>query len=223
MVKTLQNFASDAAHELRTPLTALHTNLELLSNDVRSAGRSNPVLEQAWSQVQRLERLTADLLDLSRLEAGTNETSMEPVEMKGLLKEICEAYASSAEQKDITFQLDLPPEETWLRGNKGQLCQALGNLLDNALKFTGPGGVICAGLFQDPENVRIWIEDNGIGIPEEDLPYIFSRFHRARNATSYPGSGLGLAIVKAIIDRHGGRVEAQPMNGSTRFIIDLPG
>ncbi len=222
MVKTLQCFASDAAHELRTPLTALHTNLELLTADLNLVGNSYPVMEQTWSQMQRLEKLTTGLLDLSRLETGANETSMEAVEMKGLVEEICEIYASSAEQKDITFQLDLPSEEVWLNGNKGQLCQALGNLLDNALKFTGAGGKIYAGLSNDQESIRIWIEDSGIGIPEEDLPYVFSRFHRGRNALSYPGSGLGLAIVKAIVGQHGGQIELNSSAGGTRFVIQLP-
>jgi two-component system heavy metal sensor histidine kinase CusS len=111
---------------------------------------------------------------------------------------------------------------TTILGDEVQLRRALSNLLDNALKFTPESGQITVGLGVEGEAARLGVEDTGIGIPAEDLPQLFSRFHRGRNTAAYPGSGLGLAIVKAIVERHQGRVEVISAEGRTRFDLILP-
>ena len=118
--------------------------------------------------------------------------------------------------------MDLPDEPVTVQGERGQLRQALGNLLDNALKFTPEGGEIEVGLRQEGTWASLWVRDSGIGVPAEDLPGLFERFHRGRNAAAYPGSGLGLAIVKAVVQRHGGQVTAQNLEQGARFAVRLP-
>jgi signal transduction histidine kinase len=214
-VETLRRFASDAAHELHTPLTALHTNLELMAGDETAAPADaewRKYLNRAQVQLTRLETLTSDLLDLSRLDAGRGgvETEWQPVRLGALLREAGQRFASRAEQAGLTLALDVSPASTIVSGQAIQLRRMLDNLIDNALKFTPVGGQVTVGLQRTVEDthIRLWVEDTGIGVPVEDRPHLFERFHRARNAAGYAGSGLGLAIVKAIVDRHQGQVTA---------------
>ncbi len=220
-VSTLRRFVSDAAHELNTPLTALRTNLDLAKTE-RKASLRNNYLEQAIEQSKRLERLSNDLLDISRLETKMDQKEMTRLDLTGLLREVSERYASRAEQSEIDFQLNLPADSIELLGNETQLRRAFENLLDNALKFTDSGGEVGLGLRREADVVCIWVEDTGIGIPEDELPLLFQRFHRAPNAYGYPGSGLGLVIVKTIVEEHGGSVQVENRARGTRFTCRLP-
>jgi signal transduction histidine kinase len=218
-VLTLRRFVADAAHELHTPLTALRTNLELSGGETGSRA----YVEQAQAQVARLETLTRDLLDLSRLETGVNQANFVPVSLNILVQETSELYASRAEQAGLTFSLDVPEQLIPVRGNETYLRRALSNLLDNALKFTLEGGSIRVGLRQDGDWSEVWVADTGIGIHPSDMPQLFNRFHRGRNAAAYLGSGLGLAIVKAIVEGHGGQVTVEEQMQGVCFRLRLPG
>jgi signal transduction histidine kinase len=220
-IVALRRFVADAAHELHTPLTALRTNLELAA-DERDQGRQRDFVARAQAQVERLDALTRSLLNLSQLESGVVQEAAAPVELSALVRETSEPYASRAEQAGLVFALDLPGAPVTVQGERGQLRRALGNLLDNALKFTPEGGGVRVGLRQEGAWASLWVQDTGIGVPAEDLPGLFERFHRGRNATPYPGSGLGLAIVKAVVQRHGGQVVAQNMEQGARFTLRLP-
>jgi signal transduction histidine kinase len=220
-VMTLRHFASDAAHELNTPLTALKTNLELAAHTAN--GEQATYFERSQGQIARLESLTKSLLELSRLEVGAANVEMSDVDLVKLAKEASEFYASRAEQVGIQFTLDLPRDPILVHGNAALLQRAIGNLLDNAIKFTPSGGAVALRVQRDGDRVRVTVEDTGIGIPAEDLPQLFGRFHRARNATGYPGNGLGLAIVKAIVEGHGGRVSAENTGRGARFSMWLLG
>lgn len=217
-IVTLRHFIADAAHELHTPLTALHTELELAES------RATAPLEdirRARAQVTRLEELTQGLLDLSRVEAPTAaEATL--IDLTQLVRELSEVYASQADQTGLTFTLDLPEQPIEVRGQPDQLRRAIGNLLDNAIKFTPEGGTIRLGLHSIDRAVEITVEDTGIGIPVDDLSQLFGRFHRGRNASAYPGHGLGLAIVKAIAEAHGGSVHAENVDRGARFSLRLP-
>jgi signal transduction histidine kinase len=217
----LRRFVADAAHELHTPLTALRTNLELIINEDSEAKRQGFV-ERAQAQVMRLETLTNSLLELSRLESGEIQREIYLLSLNDLLCEISEIYASQAEQKGLEFVLELPDQETLIAVNEEQLRRAVENLLENAIKFTPRGGTIRIGLSHYLTNIEIWVQDTGIGIPDADLPQLFSRFHRGRNAVEYPGSGLGLAIVKAIADYHNGHVMAENQVLGARLSLRLP-
>lgn len=220
-VLTLRRFVADAAHELHTPLTALQTNLELLGQEA-TRQRRETLTARARSQVSRLETLTTSLLDLSSIEAGAADVAHESVDAVALIREVAELYASQAEQAGLDFALAVSPQPVTLCGEAGQLRQAVGNLLDNAIKFTPAGGKVQVALQLKAGWVMIIVTDDGSGIPEADLPHLFSRFYRGRNATSRPGNGLGLAIVQAIAAAHGGTVGAENTHPGARFRLRLP-
>ena len=222
-VSTLRAFVSDAAHELNTPLTALKTNLELAANETDSDQQAI-FLARAIEQNRRLELLTAGLLDLSRIEVSQSAPDPEPVELRRLVAEAAERFASRAEQAERGFALDLPEAEVIIPGNALQLQRALDNLLENALKFTPQGGSIHLQMQQKDDQVDLIVTDTGIGILPEDLPRLFGRFHRGRNSAEYPGNGLGLAIVKAIAAAHGGQVHVESAGRAqgSRFTLVLP-
>jgi len=204
-VSTLRAFVADAAHELHTPLTALQANIEL-ARDEKSASARTRYLSRAQEQGQRLEALVKSLLDLSRIEAAESKPNFVPVDLVQLVREMGEQFASRAEQTERAFTMNVPKDDAHLMGNEMQLRQVLSNLLENALKFTPAGGQISLNLERTANEVVLTITDSGIGIPPEDLPHLFERFHRGRNVSGYAGNGLGLAIVKAIVNLHEGHV-----------------
>ncbi len=222
-VSTLRRFVSDAAHELRTPLTALHTNLDLALDEKDAAERS-AFISRAQGMAKRIEELNANLLDLSRLEANGLPARRAMLDMAELLRKRIEIYASQAEQAGLVFEAEVSTTPLPIYADELQIGRALDNLVDNACKFTAPGGTLQVKLVRQEQAAVFSVTDTGIGIPAGDLPQIFDRFHRGRNTTAYPGSGLGLAIVKAIVAIHAGQVDVQSAgeNQGSQFSIRLP-
>lgn len=222
MVGTLRSFVADAAHELHTPLTALQANLEL-ARDAKNASARTRYLVRAQEQSRRLEGLVQSLLDLSRLEAAESKADFASVDLVQLAREVGEQFASRAEQANRLFTMELPEAGVSMQGNEMQLRQVITNLLENGLKFTPQSGWISLRLEHSADQTMLTVSDSGIGIPPEDLPHLFERFHRGRNASEYPGNGLGLAIVKAIVDAHQGSVavQSESMQG-TSISVSLP-
>lgn len=221
-VGTLRSFVADAAHELHTPLTALQANIEL-ARDEKNASARTRYLARAHEQSQRLEVLVQSLLDLSRIEAAEAKSTFAPADFTQLVREVGEQFASRAEQADRSFTMNIP-EDTWqVMGNETQLRQVVINLLENALKFTPDDGWISLDVKGSPDQVTLTVSDSGIGVPPEDLPHLFERFHRGRNASEYPGNGLGLAIVKAIVNAHQGELAVESETGrGTSISVSLP-
>jgi signal transduction histidine kinase len=220
-VETLRRFVADAAHEINTPLTALRNSLDLALEEGDRQEQA-ALLKHGRSQVQRLEELSRNLLALSRLEAKATTGQYVPVNLSDLVLKTSEIYASQAEEKEISLRLEAPEGPLIVRANQAQLQQALGNLIDNALKFTEQGGMVTVALSEAGEWAMLAVTDTGIGIPEPDLPHLFNRFYRARNAMAYPGSGLGLALVRAIVEGHGGQVAAENRAAGACFTLKLP-
>jgi signal transduction histidine kinase len=221
-VSTLRDFVADAAHELHTPLTALHTNLELAA-DESDPDRRSQYLESAQEQNQRLEALVSGLLDLSRIEAAGKTTDPLPLVITRVVQAVGGQFAGRAESAGRVFNLELSTEPLLVEMGEAQLRRVLTNLLENALKFTSPGDRITLRLAQQEGQASLSVSDGGIGIPPEDLPHLFERFHRGRNASRYPGSGLGLAIVRALVEAQAGSVRAESSMGEgTRIIVTLP-
>jgi len=208
-VTILRRFVADAAHELGTPLTALRTNLELIDDEQ---------VPLALNEVTRMDSLTRSLLDLSQLEALDSDLDFEQVDLTSLLENLAEAYASRAEQAELEFNLEIGKEPIRIEGDAAQLSFLIQNLLDNAIKFTPAGGKVNVKLIKSDKGVQLIVLDTGIGIPEEDFPNLFSRFHRGLNASAYPGSGLGLAIVKTIADQHRATIDVQRKSIGTEFV-----
>jgi signal transduction histidine kinase len=221
-VSTLREFVADAAHELHTPLTALQTNIELAREEETVSARSL-YLSRAQEQSQRLETLINNLLDLSRIEGADAKSHSELVDFAQLVREIGEQFASRAEQSEREFNLNVADGRVAVMGHREQLKQVLINLFENALKFTPRHGLISVSLQRSENEVTLNVTDTGIGIPPEDLPHLFERFHRGRNASEYPGNGLGLAIVRAIATAQGGKVSvrSEPQRG-TSATFSLP-
>lgn len=222
----LKRFVSDASHELRTPITALKNFLTLLQGPA-SADPSvqGEFLAESQAQVQRLEWITHHLLNLSRLEAGLNPLNLAQADLGDLLAAAAAPFRLPAAEKSVALEVRPPQPPLFLRCDPSYIEMALTNLLDNALKFTPPGGRIEIGAEPAGSGARLWVQDTGSGISAEDLPHIFERFYSARSQpgmSAAAGSGLGLSIVQRIVQAHEGQVlvESQPGQGS-RFIILL--
>jgi signal transduction histidine kinase len=221
-VTTLKQFVADAAHEINTPITALRTNLELAA-DSANPDDFRADLHRAQVELERLEKLTRSLLTLSRLEAHSVAPIPEPLDLTALGRQMNERFASRAEQAGIAFTVDVPPEPVTVATDEHRLTRVLDNLLDNALKFTPSGGSVTLKVDELPGLTRLSVADTGIGIPAEDLPNLFQRFHRGRNAAAYPGNGLGLVITKAIVEDINGQIAVESSSTGTRFTVILPG
>ncbi len=219
-VTSLRRFVADAAHEIGTPLTALRSDLDLARDGDDKVERER-VLDRATAQADRIGRLSGALLRLSLLDTGL-PGRLQPLDLVPLVRSVAGTFASRAEQAGIDFVLRLEPEHLMVAGYEPGLRGAIDNLVDNALKFTPADGSVELGARAEDGKAVVWVQDSGIGIPAEDVGALFSRFHRGRNAASYPGSGLGLAIVQATMELHGGRATVSSSDAGSRFELRLP-
>jgi two-component system OmpR family sensor kinase len=219
----LRRFIADASHELRTPITALRGFVELLRGAAAQDGSAREeFLVESQRQVERLEWVTRHLLDLSRLDAGLVALDLDSHDVADLINAVASTYRALAREKRISISCSQPDSGLAIRCDRARVELALSNLLDNAVKFTSPGGSIQIGAERQRAAVRLWVQDNGAGIHDEDLPHIFDRFYRGRGAGP-TGTGLGLPIVQSIAQAHGGRVRVETEIGEgSRFTIELP-
>jgi signal transduction histidine kinase len=234
---SLRRFIADASHELRTPITALATFNELLQGSAAAdpAAREEFLAESA-AQLKRLEWITANLLDLSRLDAGIASLTMGEHSAGDILSEAAAGVRLLAAEKRVALEVRAPEVPLLLTCDRDRMVLAVLNLLSNAVKFTPAGGSVSASAVveQGPQAsaVLFRVRDTGPGIDPEDLPRIFERFFRGRNAGDdapgregpVGGVGLGLAIVQSVARAHGGSVTAHsaPGEGST-FDLAVPG
>jgi signal transduction histidine kinase len=218
-----EEFLAAAAHDLKTPLTALLGRAELMAR--RAARNPDAPADQASIQVlvregHRLRRLVHELLDASRVEEGQLAAQRSPVDIVALARAVCERHATARHPCSVTGDLSVAGMYDAIR-----IEQLLENLVENAVKYSPAGGAVGLDVRLAGDEVRISVSDEGIGIPEADLPRVFERFHRAANATGLPlaGMGLGLFICHAIAEQHGGRIEVNSQAGvGTIFRVSLP-
>lgn len=218
----LRRFIADASHELRTPITALKSFNQLL----QGAATDDPAaraefLSESQVQIQRLEWVTHNLLDLSRLDAGLVELDLEAHNLAELVEAVVAPFRPLAGEKGIVLAIEPVDPALELHCDRARMESALSNLLDNALKFTASGGRVEVGAGQEGDSIRLWVRDSGPGIGPEEQVHVFERFYRGRHQSA--GSGLGLAIVQSVVQAHGGRVllESAPGEGSC-FTLQLP-
>jgi signal transduction histidine kinase len=214
-VTAQRRLVADASHELRTPLTSLTTNIELLAE--RPNDPSAPTLAAAaLAEAGELRALINDLVDLSR--DGRASLHLEDVR----LDLVAERVVARTARREPALRYELDCQPTLVRGDTGALERAIGNLVDNALKWSPPDGRIRVSVARGAAQGMVEVSDDGPGISAEDLPYIFDRFYRSASARALPGSGLGLAIVRQIADMHDGTVEAIPQDQGAKFRFSLP-
>ena len=213
--RTQRRFVADASHELRTPLTSLRTNIEVLARaDDMPRGERERLLADVVEQLAEMSELVAELVALERAEEPAN--GPEDVRLDLVVVEAIDRVRR--QRAGITFAPDL--EESVVRGVPASIERAIGNLLDNAVKWSPPDGEVEVAV-RDGEVI---VRDHGPGIAESDLPYVFDRFYRAPSARGLPGSGLGLAIVRRVAEAHGGSVAAERADGGgTRVRLAFPG
>ena len=220
-----KQMTADVAHDLRTPLTVIGGYVEAARDGALELTPER--LDVLGLEVNRLNRLVSDLRTMSQSDSGELLISREAVEPAGLLTKISEVFRLQAEQKGISLKVEAAEGLPTLYGDEGRLMQVLENLVANAIRHTPNGGEINLGVSEAKNSTLLFsVADSGEGIPAEELPLIFERFHRvdkSRHADSNQ-SGLGLAIARAIVEAHGGRIwaESKPGKGTTiRFEIPL--
>jgi two-component system sensor histidine kinase MprB len=213
-----RQLVADASHELRTPLTSLRTNIEVLArgNELPPDERER-LLEDVVEQIGEMTVLIGELIELAR-ESRPDSVAEPAADVRLDLLAADAVERARRNRPSVEFETDL--QESLVRGAPPTLERAVANLLDNAAKWSPPGGKVEVAV-RDGE---VAVRDHGPGIADEDLPYVFDRFYRARSARGMPGSGLGLAIVKQVAEKHGGSVVAErPEGGGTLMRLRLNG
>ena len=207
------------SHDLRNPLGVIDLALDLVVRDPANTGIALPRAQRA---VDRMKRLIEDLLDISRIDAGTLRIEPQPTDLVPFLVEIAEQHRVLCAGKGVQFVADIAADIGIAEADHHRLAQVLGNVLSNALKFTPEGGKVSLVAHGDRERITISVADTGAGISREHLAHIFDRFWQAPSRKR-DGVGLGLAIVKGIVDAHRGTidVDSEPGTGTT-FRVTLP-
>jgi two-component system, OmpR family, sensor histidine kinase BaeS len=224
-----REFASDISHELHALASAMQTAADALE---RGSTAHNPASTQRLvtglvGHTRRLNRLSMDLLELARWEGGRMRIDFEDLDVADLVHGILDEWAAEVERRDTVLQVEMPDRAMPLRGDPVRLAQALGNLIENGLKYASAGGRIRIAVLVDATQRRysIGVEDSGPGISHDDLPRIFERYYRVegRTGSGAGGMGLGLAIARAIARAHEGDVIAESVPGAgARFVLQLP-
>ena len=206
----------DASHELRTPLTSLRTNLEVIRRvDELSDEDRSVLVDDVLVQLQELTDLVGDLAELAR--GDQKPAPPEPLRLDLLVRDAVAVQNTHGRAQDVTFHLDAEP--CWVDGHADRISRAVGNLLDNARKWSPPGQTVSV----ECRDGTVVVHDHGPGIAEADLPHVFDRFYRSPAARGLPGSGLGLAIVAQVVKAEGGTIQAEnDPTGGARMSMRLP-
>ena len=216
-------FVSDASHELKTPLASI----KLLSDSIlqydMDLETAREFVGDIGNEAERLNRMTAKLLSLTRAEGNPNQES-EIIMMAPTVRRVARMLSANAQQAEITFRLNLE-EDSPVLILEDDLYQIVFNLMENGIKYNMPGGILTVTLSRQEENAVLTVSDSGVGIPEDALEHIFERFYRVDKARSRAtgGTGLGLAIVRTIVERNRGDIEVSSVMGQgTTFTVTFP-
>ncbi len=203
----LRALTDDIAHDLRTPLTRIRAAAETAA----LAEGEHPLAEDVCEEASSMLEMINTMLDISQTDSRIRRTPREQIEMVAFTGHVIELYSVLAEESSVSLSATMPDAPLYVSAHKGRLQQMLGNLLDNALKFTPKRGRIEVRLASDPFSLSV--ANTGPGIPASDVPHVFKRFWRGDGSRSLPGNGLGLALVKAIVTSYGGSVKCESTPG----------
>lgn len=223
-IHEIRRFTADASHEIRTPLATLRLEAESTLRATRTPAEYQQTLAVVLEETTRLGKLSDQLLNLSRHDAGIVPCQHDPVQLDALLRDVIEQIKSLAEAGSLSLQLHIDTHCEIL-GDDISLSQVFFNLLENAIKYTPAGGEITVELHRESAAAQIEIIDTGIGVSATDLPHLFERFYQAdpSRSSSGGGSGLGLSIARAAVLMHSGSIEIQSQPGTgTKVTVRLP-
>ena len=221
----LREFVADVSHELRTPIAALRMYIELQRDGEVDEPTRREFLDRSLEQIQRLDWLSTNLLDLSRIDAGIYPLDMRTGDLRDPVQAVVQALSEAAVERGVALASTVPAEPVELRFDRERIVQLMTNLIGNAIKFTPRDGAISVRMEERASDVLIEVSDTGPGIPADELPHIFERFYRGTNTgeARASGSGLGLAIVRSIVEMHDGEIElASEVGKGTQVRIILP-
>jgi heavy metal sensor kinase len=211
-VESMRRFTADASHELRTPISILRTGIEVTLRKERSGEEYRELLRENLAEIERVQRIVEGLLTLARAPRGeSRELPLHPVDLSAVVAAAAESIRPLAAERRIALNLRIAPAVR-VNGDIDHLRLMTLNLLDNAVKFTPVGRRIHVRVEKLGESARLEVRNEGPGVPEEDRPYIFDRFYRARGtrAVGSAAGGLGLALVRWVVESHGGEVRLVP-------------
>lgn len=211
-----QQFVDGASHEMRTPLSIIQGELELALTRSRTPAEYQTAISVALAATDGIIRLTDDLLKLSRTSKEELSDSFALIDLEQMLAKLTDTAATAGRRADIHVTLQTQPP-LQVRGSADLLARAIGNILDNALKFSRPGGTVTVAARTESGAAVIRVEDDGIGMTPEEVTHAFDRFWRAETSRTAPGHGLGLALTRQIMHAHDGTITlaSQPGQGST--------
>ncbi len=216
-----KQLTEDVAHELRTPITILQSHLEAMAEGIWEPTPER--LEGCYDEVLRIGKLVGDLEKLARIESENLILNKQLVSLDDMVERTVSNFQTELMSKNI--DLEIRGSSVSLQGDQDRIRQVIVNLLSNAIKYSGENSHILIEFFENETEAGFVVQDSGIGIPEEELPYVFERFYRADKSRnrSTGGSGIGLTIVKAIVEAHGGKVIAESeLNIGSKFTVYLP-
>lgn len=226
--KLRTDFFTNISHELRTPLNIILSALQLMKsfNNLKcNEEKSFKYFKSIKQNSLRLLKLINNLIDITKIDSGYFQIHTGNYNIVSIVEDITLSVAQYVENKSITLTFDTNTEEKFMACDPDKIERIMLNLISNAIKFTNSGGHIFINMFDENDYIVICVEDNGIGIPENDLDIIFERFRQASRPSSenYVGSGIGLSLVKSLVEMHGGEISVKSTYGKgTKFTIKLP-
>lgn len=214
-VNKISQFAAEASHELRTPLAIIHTSSELALRRTRTPEQYRESLQQIVAETKKMTQLVEDLLFLARSDASSTEMPMEPLDLSEVVQGVCSQLQGIAEIGHITVCRSFPETGVVIKGNRPALRRLFLVLLDNAIKYSEPGGEVTVLITSAPDGGEVAVKDFGVGIGPRDLPHIFERFYRSDKASTlgHDGYGLGLALAESIARLHHAEISVESSLG----------